>query len=250
MDNELIRLKGTGDGVKIQLSSDAAISDIMRALQDKLRAWRKFFGTGHCNMYFTGRKLTKSDELRMETVVRALLPEAAIFYGERRGLSDTVQLPREFVEELKKNEEQSTDQATETAEDTDAAEDDTKQFKAIQEVVTTNFKSNRARLYEGTVKAGRVVESDGHLVLVGDVEEGGTLAANGNVIVLGRLLGSVQAGCMGNAKAYIIAMDMRATDIRIAHVWKKFDNSEDIGGFKKTQLINNDVFIEDFLLKI
>ena len=261
---ELIRLKGTGDGVKIYLSADVPFQELLTALQEKLRAWRKFFGTGHCNMYFIGRELDKSDTLRLEAVVGALLPESTILYGERK-IGDTVKLPDEFVREMNKIDEEKEETKPDDTEDNSPAETDdadvidmesTMQFERIRDVVTSNFKSSRARLYEGAVRAGRVVESDGHLVLVGDVERGGTLIANGNVIVIGSLLGSVQAGCMGNREAYIIALDMRPTDLRIAHASKKYDYGDDMenvtnfSGIKRAHLINNDISIEEVLLNM
>ncbi|MCD8391243.1 MAG: hypothetical protein LUD03_05345, partial [Firmicutes bacterium] len=236
MEKEIIKLKGTGDGIKMYLDKDAPFSEILTAVSEKLKAWRSFFGSGHCHMYFVGRKLDKSDMLRLEAVVTALLPESTIIYGEKN-IADTVQLPKQFLEELNKREGKSesgenaavsetTEENPENkAENADTAETENSEgdeisaeekyeFEKIKEVITTNYKSNRARLYEGVVKSGRVVESDGHLILVGSVEEGGTVIANGNVIVLGSLLGSAQAGCMGNASSYIIAMDMRPTDLR------------------------------------
>ncbi len=244
MDNEMIKLKGTGDGVKICLSSDASFADILLALQEKLRAWRKFFGTGHCNMYFTGRELTKSDRLRLETVVRGLLPESTVIYGEKRGLSDTTELPKEFIKEL-----ENTDGAKETPHTEETPDADIKQFMAIKEVVTTNFKSNRARLYEGHVSGGRTVESDGHLILVGDVDAGGELVASGNVIVLGRLCGSVTAGRMGNDKAYIIALDFQPSDIHIANAYMEFDANSRYGGSKKAYLTENIIQVDNFFVK-
>ena len=260
---EIIKLKGTGDGVKIYLSEDVPFQDILTAVQDKLRAWRKFFGSGHCNMYFIGRELSKSDTLRLEAVVGALLPESTILYGERK-IGDTVKLPDEFVQEMNKIDEEreraEAANAAEASEDADAADEidmeSTMQFERIRDVVTSNFKSSRARFYEGAVRAGRVVESDGHLVLVGNVERGGTLIANGNVIVVGSLMGSVQAGCMGNRDAYIIAMNMNPTDLRIAHASAKYETDENMGnmtnfsGIKRAYITNNDICIEEVLLNM
>ena len=265
---ELIKLKGTGDGVKIYLSADAPFQEILSAVQDKLRAWRKFFGSGHCNMYFIGRELSKSDTIRLEAVVHALLPESAILYGERR-LGDTVKLPEDFVREINRLDEQKaaspTDENTRIVtvqenggnDNEDSADgidmESTMQFKSIQDVVTSNFKSSRARFYEGAVRSGRVVESDGHLILVGNVERGGMLIATGNVIVIGSLSGSVQAGCMGNREAYIIALDMHPTDLRIAHATVKYGDTEDTfdsSGIKRAYLMNNDICIEELLLKM
>ena len=251
----MITLKGTGDGVKIYLSADGEFPKLLEALQDKLRAWRNFFGAGHCNLYFIGRNLNKSDTLRLETVVKALLPESNILYGEKKNMGSTVTLPTELIAELegKRTENKAKEKVKEEIKEENKEEiKEIEEFVAIQEVVTNNFKSNRARLYEGIVKSNRVVESDGHLILVGDVEEGGTLIANGNVIVLGKMEGSVQAGCMGNRDAYIIAMHLNPTDLRIAHANKKYEKSDDdltnISP-KKAYLINNEICIEEFLVK-
>ncbi|MCD8181706.1 MAG: hypothetical protein LUF26_09575 [Firmicutes bacterium] len=234
MKKELIKLKGTVDGVKIYIDSDGEMSDILTSLYEKLRQFRKFFGEGHCNIYFAGRALTESDKMRLEAVVTAMLPESTVNYGERkqtrgeRYFEETLELPRE----LKREEKDGTDEE--------------EPFRKIKDVVTTNFKSSRARFYEGVVRAGKAVESDGHLVLVGDVEEGGKIAAVSNVVVLGSVRGSVEAGCMGNDNAYIIALDFNPTDVRISKIYKKIDNIETENPSKKAYLINNEIFIEDF----
>ena len=78
----IIKLKGTGDGVKIYLDPEEDISDLVKALHSKLDEFRRFFGSGHCNIYFLGREFTKSDKLRLEAVAKAMLPESAVNYGE------------------------------------------------------------------------------------------------------------------------------------------------------------------------
>lgn len=246
MDNDIIKLKGTGDGVKIYLSEDAPFQKILETLQEKLRAWRSFFGTGHCNMYFSGRALDKSDTLRLEAVVKAMLSEAVIIYGDKKTTAAiNVKIKEEEKEEIK-----IADREASSNEYDSGADKVRDELINIQEVVTTNFKSSRARLYEGNVKAGRVVESDGHLILVGDVLEGGKLISNGNVIVLGSVMGSIEAGCVGNRDAYIIALDMKPYELRIAHSITKFDGSEEcLGGKKIARLINNEILCEDFFVK-
>ena len=49
---EIIKLKGTGDGVKIYLDETADFSEIIIMLKNKLEEFRRFFGNGHCNIYF------------------------------------------------------------------------------------------------------------------------------------------------------------------------------------------------------
>ncbi len=217
LEKELIKLKGTIDGVKIYIDSESGISDIITSLYEKLRQFRKFFGDGHCNIYFVGRELTASDKMRLEAVVSAMLPESTVNYGERKKLSE-----EKYIEQTL---ELPLDLSVEPAEEKE--NDSEESFREIKEVVTTNFKSSRARCYEGLVKSGKTVESDGHLILVGDVEEGGKITAVGNVVVMGSLKGSVEAGCMGNDNAYIIAMDFAPQEVRISRVLRKYTGDEE-----------------------
>lgn len=232
---ELVKLKGTGDGVKIYLSSTEEISLIMHALHDKLDEFRKFFGSGHCNIYIIGRDLSKSDKMRLESVVTAMLPESTVNYGERK-IFRTV-----------KNKEKK----EEKIEEKPAEPEPTIPVNQIKEVVTHNFKSNRARLFEGVVRDGKIVESDGHLVLMGNVEAGGKLIAVGNVIVMGEVFGEIEAGCMGNSSAYIAALDLSPSKIKIAGVTIEPENRPENEEIKpeKAYLINNEIKIEKIWLK-
>lgn len=249
LEKELIKLKGSIDGVKIYLDAGGEISDIISSLYERLRQFRKFFGDGHCNIYFVGRELSASDKMRLEAVVSAMLPEGTVNYGDRKNprgkknIEQTLKLPDDIEKKAPPKEEDSGESS----------------LKEIKDVVTTNFKSSRARFYEGTVRGGKTVESDGHLVLVGNVEEGGKVAAVGNIVVIGSVRGSVEAGCMGNDSAYIVALDFEPADVRIAKIHRVFDknefenNREELSRNnlpKKAYLINNQISIEDFLVKI
>lgn len=236
MEKEIIKLKGTGDGVKIYLDAGSPISDISGSLYEKLRQFRKFFGDGHCNIYFVGRELTASDKMCLEAIVKAMLPEGTVNYGERKKIGGenviekTLELPRDFEVNTRAENDK----------------DENEPFMRIKEVVTTNFKSSRARFYEGAVRGGKTVESDGHLVLVGDVEEDGRLTAVGNIIVLGSLRGSAHAGCMGNDDAYIIALDFLPADIRISKNHAYYEKSDFTGGAKKAYLFGDRIIAEAF----
>lgn len=261
---DLVRLKGTGDGVKIYLSPEEEFSLIIQALREKLDEFRKFFGSGHCNIYIIGRELGASDKMRLEAIISAMLPESAVNYGERkifRAFRKEKEQQEEKEEEISKGEEEAK-QAEEKTENENESENESekekeneneseKQLEQIKEVVTGNFKSSRARFFEGVVRDGRVVESDGHMVLMGTVEEGGRLVAVGNIIVMGGIYGEAVAGCMGNDGAYIAALDLSPTKIDIAGrvLEPQKSENEEISEPKKAFLINNEIKIEKFWLK-
>lgn len=230
MENEIIRLKGTGDGVKIYLSENVDFSEIILNLRRRLEEFRRFFGNGHCNIYIIGKNLDKSDKLRLEAVISSMLSESNIYYGEKRRITCEKAVD-ELLEEKKiqKREELS-------------------EIKEIKDVVTSNFKSNRARFYEGVVKNGRIVESDGHLILMGDVEPGGKVEAIGNIVVMGKLLGCAEAGCMGNKNAYIVALDFEPEKIIIAGIEKR-EFSELKKDMQKAVLTDNQIYTYEYLVK-
>lgn len=70
----------------------------------------------------------------------------------------------------------------------------------------------------GIVRSGQTLEFDGHLLLLGDLNPGGTIRCTGDVYVLGSLRGTVHAGCSGNQEAIIAASLMKPTQLRIADI--------------------------------
>jgi len=67
-----------------------------------------------------------------------------------------------------------------------------------------------------TLRSGTRIEFAGHVVILGDVNPGAEIIAEGNVIIWGRLRGMVHAGVKGNRNAVICALDLSPTQLRIA----------------------------------
>ncbi len=71
-------------------------------------------------------------------------------------------------------------------------------------------------LINHTLRNGRTVHSNGHVVIMGDVNAGAVVVAAGDVIVWGRLRGVVHAGSQGDELAVVCALDLAPTQLRIA----------------------------------
>lgn len=67
-----------------------------------------------------------------------------------------------------------------------------------------------------TLRSGTRIEFPGHIVVFGDINPGAEIVAEGNVIVWGRVRGMIHAGCKGDRKAFICALDLSANQLRIA----------------------------------
>ena len=69
-----------------------------------------------------------------------------------------------------------------------------------------------------TVRSGQVIQTQGHLLILGDVNPGGTVMAGGHIFVLGALRGMAHAGVEGNRLAIIAASILCPTQLRISSV--------------------------------
>jgi septum site-determining protein MinC len=67
-----------------------------------------------------------------------------------------------------------------------------------------------------TLRSGRRVHSRGHVVIVGDVNPGAEIVASGDIVVWGKLRGTVHAGAEGDESAVVCALDMSPSQLRIA----------------------------------
>jgi septum site-determining protein MinC len=70
--------------------------------------------------------------------------------------------------------------------------------------------------HPGTLRGGQVLHHTGNIVVVGDVNPGAELVATGDIVVFGRLRGIAHAGAGGDETARIYALDLSATQLRIA----------------------------------
>ena len=77
--------------------------------------------------------------------------------------------------------------------------------------------SKKTNFHQGTLRSGEYLESPGDLLILGDVNPGAIVSAEGNIIIWGRLLGIAHAGSKGDFKATISALQLRPVQLRIAN---------------------------------
>jgi len=77
--------------------------------------------------------------------------------------------------------------------------------------------SSKTLMVNRTVRSGQSLYYPGSIVLIGDVHPGGEISAQENIIVWGALRGVAHAGNGGNEKAFIIALQLAPSQLRIAH---------------------------------
>ena len=66
------------------------------------------------------------------------------------------------------------------------------------------------------VRSGIEIRHSGTVVVLGDLNPGGIVVADGDILVWGRLRGIAHAGASGNSQCLIMALQMEPTQLRIA----------------------------------
>jgi septum site-determining protein MinC len=67
-----------------------------------------------------------------------------------------------------------------------------------------------------TLRSGQQLRHPGSITVIGEVNPGAEIVAGGDIVVWGKLRGTVHAGAMGDESAIVCALDLQPTQLRIA----------------------------------
>ena len=97
--------------------------------------------------------------------------------------------------------------------------------------ITRTFKQEIAvsetKFHRGSLRSGQRLETEGSVVILGDVNSGAEVIASDNIVVLGALRGLAHAGAKGNNNAIIAAGNLDIVQIRISNIVKEIDRDEE-----------------------
>ena len=97
---------------------------------------------------------------------------------------------------------------------------------------------SEVRILAKTIRSGQEIEIRGDLLLVGDVNPGGTVKATGNIFIMGNLKGIAHAGYNGNTNAVIMASFMNPMQLRIADRYSRSPDYETDGVYMECGYID------------
>ncbi|MUK86976.1 septum site-determining protein MinC [Ornithinibacillus sp. L9] len=90
------------------------------------------------------------------------------------------------------------------------------------------------------VRSGQVLEVTGDLLLIGDVNPGGSVISTGNIYIMGSLHGVAHAGVKGDRSAIIAASYMNPSQLRIAEYISRAPDYESDGVYMECGLIDEE----------
>ena len=96
----------------------------------------------------------------------------------------------------------------------------------IKKTFEKEIATSETKFHRGSLRSGQRLETEGSLVILGDVNSGAEVIASDNIVVLGALRGLAHAGAKGNKQAIIAAGLFDAVQVRIANVVKEINRDE------------------------
>ena len=99
---------------------------------------------------------------------------------------------------------------------------------SIKKTFERNIAISETKFHRGFLRSGQKIETEGSIVIIGDVNSGAEVIASDNIIVLGSLRGLAHAGAKGNKQAIIAAGLVDTVQIRIANIVKEINREEEI----------------------
>jgi septum site-determining protein MinC len=183
--SNLIAIKGSKDGLRLQLDDQAAWSELLADLRGQLDQGTNFFN-GARIVVDIGERVLGNDQL-----------EDLLDLMRQYGLS-----PESLV--------------SNTRESRNAARAAGIAARPLKRSVAEGEDRGEAVFVRRTIRSGQIVRHHGHVTVLGDLNAGGEVIAGGSVIVWGRLRGTVHAGALGDRSAVICALELAPTQLRIA----------------------------------
>ncbi len=118
-------------------------------------------------------------------------------------------------------------------------------LSSIKKTFEKEIAISETKFHRGSLRSGQKLESDGSLVILGDVNSGAEVMASDNIVVLGALRGLAHAGAKGNKQAIIAAGLINTVQIRIANIVKEIDRDEEpLHKQAYVSVVDNQIIIE------
>ncbi len=100
-------------------------------------------------------------------------------------------------------------------------------LSSIKRTYQKEIAVSETTFHRGSLRSGQKLETEGSLVILGDVNRGAEVVASDNIVVLGTLRGLAHAGAKGNKQAIIAAGTLDAVQVRISNIVKEIDRDEE-----------------------
>jgi len=211
----LIVIKSFHNGISIHMDEQADFQEILSELAEKFQNARAFFKDVKVALSIEGRTLSPEEELE---VIQVITDNSDV----------------QIICLIGKNEESNKGI-----------------IKALKRVETEKEEYN-GRFHRGSLLAGQTLETEGSVVIIGNVEKGAAVIASKDIVIIGGLFGEAYAGAAGEDPHFIAALKFEPQRCKIGDI--RLNGAKEKGGLfaNKNKFIpqiayvkNNEIQIEN-----
>jgi len=193
--NEL-SIKGTRNGLVINIPDDGEFDYVLEQLETRLKSTAAFFRGGRVALQVGWRSLSSQD---IATIGEILDGQGVSLWSVFSQSESTQRAAKELGLEIEAG----------------AVAPGASRRPADLKPSGEKGKSEQAIFVQRTLRSGQKLEHPGHIIVIGDVNPGAEIVAGGNVVVWGKLRGTVHAGALGNDSSVVCALSLFPTQLRI-----------------------------------
>ncbi len=203
MSAPFISIKGIREGLLITINEDGEWAEAETALLEAISAQSGFFRGAAVALQVGGRVLDRDDIRKLKDK----LAEHDVRLSSLLGASpETIRAARRSDLETDLPQPHDSDEDTETDE-----------YNDDLPPIDSDVDGTLGVLVKSTLRSGRTIRHAGHVLVIGDVNPGSQIIAGGDIVIWGRLRGTVHAGATGDTESVVCALDMRPQQLRIAN---------------------------------
>lgn len=210
--NQFVVMKSFQNGISIHMDSEADFSDILSEIADKFTNARAFFKDVKVALSLEGRNLTTEEEKQIiQTITRHSDVQIICLIGKNEESGKGI-------------------------------------IKALKRVESEKEEYN-GRFHRGSLNAGQTLETEGSIVIIGNVEKGASVIASKDIVVIGALMGEAYAGASGNESHFVCALKFEPEKCKIADV--RFHKTKEKGLFgNKNKFAPQIAYVKDNRIQV
>ena len=207
METKGVTFKGSTEGLAIIVPEEYTTEALMREVADKIKGAARFFKGARLKVTYRGVRLTQDEEARLFRILDE--QSGAIIESLTRAGAAPAAAPAAVrpAQPARANPQQ-----------------------PLKRFFSKGQDESDCKFIRSTLRGGTRIQYEGSVVVVGDVNPGAEIVAAGNVIVLGLLRGMVHAGAAGSREAFISALKLKPTQLRIADLIARCPDDADAPG--------------------
>lgn len=188
MDGNVV-IKSFPNGISVKLSDEPDFEKILRDTKLSFEKTAAFFKNASVVLRFEGRTLTDAEIFALTEVITNV-SQLHIICVVCTNKEENPYFSK-LLEEMQQNPKDQT-----------------------QEVPS----GGHFQFYKGCLKDGFSLETEGNVIILGDVLKGAAVFAKGNVIVLGTIYGTVFAGKKEDSGRFIAALEFMPENLKIGRI--------------------------------